>query len=110
MKPGFLDIRGVKIRLDEIVAVYDVWPLHEFLPFPRFVVKVLHRAGGDYQAVPNICVRNVKTGDCEYICGLGDNPDQALVNALENLFGEVQQQAQVRQLEEKDFVVNHHGY
>jgi hypothetical protein len=110
MKPGFLKIKDVKVRIDEVVGVYEVWPMEEYLPFPRFVLKVVHRGCGDYQATPNICVRNANTGDYEYTCGLGGTPDQAMLDAIENLFLEVGKQAGQRTLTEEDFVFDHPGY
>jgi hypothetical protein len=110
MTPDFLEVCGVRVRVDEVVGMYDVWPMNEFLPFPRFVIKVVRRVGGDFQAVPNVCVRNARTGECEYTCGLGNTADNALADAIQNLFREVQKQSRERPLDVKDFVIGHPGF
>ena len=104
MQPGMMTIAGKLLRLDVVVATYDFWALEEALPFPRFSVRVVHRPSADYQAAPNVIVRNVTTGDVEYTCGIGGSINEAVEDALSGFLKEVEKQSQIRELAEDDFV------
>jgi hypothetical protein len=104
MEPGFFTIGGTRFLIESVVATYEISVLEEALPFARFTIRVVHRAVGDYQASPNAHVRNVKSGDVEYTCGLGVSIGEAVQDAIKQFLGEVEKQSQIRVLGECDFV------
>lgn len=104
MKPGSVTIGGMRFQIESVVASYDVSVLDEALPFTRFNIRVVHRASSDFQASPNVHVRNVTSGDVEYTCGLGGSIGEAVEDAIKQFLVEVEKQSRTRFLAETDFV------
>jgi hypothetical protein len=67
--------------IDRVVAVFQVGPPLERVPFPSFKVKVLERANGSFLAVPNVAALG-PDGHPSWEAGLGDTSEEALEDAL----------------------------
>ena len=78
------------IRIDRVVAEYDVW-FDESIPFAKMKVKILERNGGDFLAVSNLAVRNLLSGEPEWIAGMGSSIDEALQDKLARFFDAVRE-------------------
>lgn len=102
MNSGFYEFDGVRLKIERTVGFYDVWTMG-LAPFPFFVIKVVERATGGFQAIPNVSVRNATDGSCEYVCGLGATADEAISSAIQLFFKELQERAAVRELTEDSF-------
>lgn len=80
--PGWRELRVKGLGpLDRVVAVFQVGPPLERVPFPSFKVKVIDRANGSFLAVANVATLGPDghpTGEA----GLGDSVDEALEDAL----------------------------
>lgn len=96
-------IEGIA-RIDRISAVFEVWPEGNAVPFAKFKVKVIERAGGDFLGVPNVAVRNPATGHPEYTSGLGKTVEEALADAIKYFLKEIKQNTPAHDLSEADFV------
>jgi len=98
-----VQVKGI-VRIDRLAGIFEVWPDEGDFPFAKFKIKVIERAGGDFLGVPNLAVRNSTTGDPEYISGLGQSIEGALVDTIKYFFREVKQHTPAKGLAEADFV------
>jgi hypothetical protein len=89
-------------RIDRVVATFEVWS-DGSLPFAKFKIKVVERAGGDFISVANIAIRDSATGNPEWVAGLGDSAEAALKDAFDYFFKGVEQHAPKRPLTDDDF-------
>lgn len=64
-----------------VVAVFQVGPPLQRLPFSSFKVKVLERANGSFLAIPNVAALG-QDGHPMWEAGLGDSLEEALEDAL----------------------------
>jgi hypothetical protein len=116
MNAAFIDVDGLRIKVDKVVGIYHIWPLGravDRLPFAQFKITVVQTPEGYYQASPNVVVRNTQTGCNEYTCGLGSSIEEAVHDAIRYFFIEVEKQSENRksenrELDEEDFIwINH---
>jgi hypothetical protein len=103
MDACYLEIDGMKVRLDKVVATYEMWTMGR-LPIPIVTIKVVARAVGDFHAVPNVVVKSPKSGQCEYTSGIGPSISEALQDAIRRFWQEVKEASESRDLEEGDLV------
>lgn len=101
MDACYLEIDGMKLRVDKVTAVYEMWT-HGKLPFPIVTVRVISRVSGDYQAVPNVVVKRQSTA--EWTCGIGGTVQEAVEDAIRHFWREVAIASRGKELEENDFV------
>ncbi len=67
--------------IERVVAVFQIGPPLERLPFPSFKVKVIERANGSFLAVLNVDAHD--TNGCrDGEAGLGMTVEEALEDAL----------------------------
>jgi hypothetical protein len=90
------------IRIDRVAAVFDVW-VGANLPFPEFKVKIIERFGKGFLGLPNVAVRNPKTGNPECISGLGETIEDALSDTLASFFREIESNRPEHALTDDDF-------
>ena len=90
------------IRIDRVVAEFDVWLDATLFPFPKMKVKVLKRSG-DFIAVSNLSRRDRSTGEPDGIAGLGDTADEALADLLARFTSDVRVCLPPNGLIESDF-------
>ena len=69
------------VRIEKVVAEFDVWLDADLFPFPKMKVKVLQRSEG-FAAFSNVSRRDRLTGSPDGIAGLGCTPDEALRDLL----------------------------
>lgn len=86
--------------IERVVAVFQIGPPLERLPFPSFKVKVIERADGSFVAVLNVAPRGLD-GYRDGEAGLGGTIEEALEDALQR-FARVVDERQP--LTESDFV------
>ena len=67
--------------ISRVVAVFQIGPPLERLPFPSFKVKVLERANGSFLAIPNVTILE-PDGLPGWEAGLGGTVEEALEDAL----------------------------
>lgn len=104
MDACYLEIDGMKVRIDKVVANYEMWTMGK-LPIPIVTIKVIARAVGDFHAVPNVAVKSPKSGQCEYTSGIGLSVSEALQDAVRQFWREVDEASESRDLEEGDLVL-----
>src|SRR5436190_1316918 len=63
-----------------VVAVFQMGPPLQRLPFPSFKVKVLERGEGHFLAVPNVALNSA--GQPDWTSGVGETIDSAMECAL----------------------------
>ena len=97
-----ITIAGIA-RIDRVVGVFEVWS-DGTLPFAKFKVKVLERAGGEFLGTPNVAVRNLTTGEPEYVSGLGRTSEDALTEAIKYFLEEARDHSPPTGLTETCFV------
>lgn len=78
------------IRIDKVVASYEVW-LDAAFPFAKMKVKVLQRGTEDFAAFPNLARRDPISRNPDYTCGLGGTADAALNDLLTRFVAEVRE-------------------
>lgn len=69
------------VRIDKVVAEFEVWLDADLYPFPKMKVKVLQRSD-DFAAFSNVSRRDRSTGSPDGIAGLGGTADEALRDLL----------------------------
>jgi hypothetical protein len=69
------------LRIDKVVAEFEVWLDADLFPFPKMKVKVLQRSE-DFAAFSNVSRRDRFTGFADGIAGLGGTADEALRDLL----------------------------
>lgn len=67
--------------IERVVAIFQIGPPLERLPFPSFKVKVIERGNGSFLAVLNVAV-NGPDGHWDGEAGLGGTAEEALEDAL----------------------------
>jgi hypothetical protein len=89
-------------RIDRIVAVFEIWA-PETLPFAKFKVKIVERSGNRFAGCANVAIRKPKTGEPEFVAGLGGSVEEALKDTLHYFFREIEENSPGRPLDESDF-------
>jgi hypothetical protein len=90
------------VRIDRVIAEFNVWLDAEIFPCPTMKVKVLKRSG-DYIAFSNLNLRDRLTGDPDSIAGLGDTADEALSDLLKRFVSAVRESLPEDGYAEADF-------
>ena len=86
--------------VERVVALFQIGPPLERLPFPSFKVKVIEHANGSFMAVPNVAARG-PDGFPDWEAGSGSTVEEALEDTLRTfvrILGERQP------LSESDFI------
>jgi hypothetical protein len=88
--------------IERVVAVFQIGPPLEWLPFPSFKAKVVERVSADspYVAVLNVALRG-PDGHRDGQAGIGDTVEAALEDALRRFAQAVKERGPVT---EDDFV------
>ncbi len=102
MNTKFDELDGI-IRVDRVVAEYDIWLDASLFPFPKMRVKILERSEADFLAVANLRRRNTKTREPEDVAGLGSSADESLRDLLGRFVSEARQNLPPDGLVEADF-------
>jgi len=90
------------IRIDRVIAEFDVWLDADLFPVPKMRVKVLKRAEG-FIAVTNLSRRDRSTGLPDGTAGLGSTADEALTDLLTRFVSDVREFLPENGLVESDF-------
>ena len=91
------------IRVEKIVAEFDVWLDASLFPLPRMRVKVIERSRDDYLAVANLRRRDAISHEPEGISGLGNTIDESLSDLLTGFVAEARKNVPVGGFDESDF-------
>jgi hypothetical protein len=86
--------------IDRVVAIFQIGPPLERLPFPSFKVKVIERANGSFLAIMNVAARG-SDGCGVWEAGLGNTVEEALEDALRRFIRILDEQVP---LAETDFI------
>lgn len=90
------------VRIDKVVAEFEVWLHADLFPFPKMKVKVLQRSD-DFAAFSNVSRRDRLTGSAEGIAGLGTTADEALSDLLKRFDLDVRESQPQNGYTEADF-------
>lgn len=89
-------------RIDRVAALFEAWTDDSF-PFAKFKIKVLERRANDLLAVSNVLVRNITSGEPEYVSGLGSSVEEAVSDLLTRFMAGVRENTPPTGLTEDDF-------
>lgn len=78
------------VRIDKVVAEFDVWLDADLFPVPKMRVTVLQRSN-DFAAFSNLSRRDRLTGAPEGVAGLGSTTDEALADLLERFVSDARE-------------------
>ncbi len=88
--------------IDRVAEVFQIY-VGGALPFAWMKIKIVESADRRFMGVPNVAIRNPASGFPEWIGGSGDSVEDALRDALERFFREIEQNTPGRSLVEADF-------
>lgn len=86
-------------QIYKVVGEYDVWA-HVLLPFPKFKVKIKESSKGGFTGQVNVAFKSRLDGSPDWIVGLGNAPEEALEDAINNFINSVPEN---ESLTEEDF-------
>jgi hypothetical protein len=91
------------IRIDKVVAEFDVWLDATLFPIPRMRVKVLESSPSDFMSFSNLRRRDAITREPEGTVGLGCSVDESLNDLLFRFVSDVKENLPSEGFLEDDF-------
>lgn len=91
------------LRIDKVVATFDIWLDADVFPVPKMKVKILERSKVDFLAVGNLHRRDSDSGYPEYLSGLGETVASALHDFLGNFVADVREHTPAQGFLSEDF-------
>jgi len=99
LESGWLKTRRRQVKVEKVVGWYDAWTGD--LPFAKFTLRVVENDTGGFQAIPNVFVKS--DDGIEYTCGFGSTVSEAVVDAIDRFYDEIDKVASVDQITEDRF-------
>ena len=100
LESSWIKTRRRQVKVEKVVGWYDVWTGD--LPFAKFTLRVVENTTGGYQATPDVFVKSSE--GIEYTGGFGSTIPEAVADAIDRFYDEIEKVAAVDQITEEGFV------
>jgi hypothetical protein len=100
MNSAWIETKRRKVKVERVVGWFDVWTGD--LPFAKFTLKVVENVEGGFTASPNVFIKS-KDG-IEYTCGVGESSTEAVTDAINAFYQEIENIAPLNEITEDAFV------